>query len=105
MAQTKHEIQALLADAGTGPRHRFGQNFMIDQNLVRLVAEAGRIAPGDVVVEVGPGTGTLTEELLDLDATTKGYGGALYAATDPGGSCCSGCCNLVLCCCCSQICW
>ena len=47
----------------------------------------------------------LTEELLDLDATTKGYGGALYAATDPGGSCCGGCCNLVLCCCCSQICW
>jgi hypothetical protein len=47
----------------------------------------------------------LTEELLDLEATTKGYGGALYAAVDPGGSCCGGCCNLVLCCCCSQICW
>ena len=47
----------------------------------------------------------LTEELLDLEATAKGYGGALYAATDPGGSCCGGCCNLVLCCCCSQICW
>src|SRR5688500_8352772 len=68
MAQSKHEIQALLADAGTGPRHRFGQNFMIDQNLVRLVAEAGRIAAGDVVVEVGPGTGTLTEELLSRGA-------------------------------------
>src|SRR5258707_239030 len=64
MAQSKHEIQALLASAGTEPRHRFGQNFMIDQNLVRLVADAGEIAPGDVVVEVGPGTGTLTEELL-----------------------------------------
>src|SRR5215204_4179439 len=64
MAQTKHEIQALLAGAGTEPRHRFGQNFMIDQNLVRLVAEAGRVERGDVVVEVGPGTGTLTEELL-----------------------------------------
>jgi len=47
----------------------------------------------------------LTEELLDLEATAKGYGGALYAANDPGGSCCGGCCNLVLCCCCSQICW
>jgi hypothetical protein len=47
----------------------------------------------------------LSEELLDLSATTRGYGGALYAATDPGGSCCGGCCNLVLCCCCSQICW
>ena len=66
MAQTKHQIEALLAEAGSsGPRHRFGQNFMIDQNLVRLVAEAGQVARGDLVIEVGPGTGTLTEELLD----------------------------------------
>jgi len=66
MAQTKQQIEALLAEAGSnGPRHRFGQNFMIDQNLVRVVAEAGRVGRGDLVVEVGPGTGTLTEELLD----------------------------------------
>ena len=66
MAQTKHQIEALLAEAGSkGPRHRFGQNFMIDQNLVRLVADAGQVRRDDLVVEVGPGTGTLTEELLD----------------------------------------
>ena len=47
----------------------------------------------------------LTEELLDLEATTKGYGGAHYANTDPGGACSGSSCNLVLCCCCSQICW
>jgi 16S rRNA (adenine1518-N6/adenine1519-N6)-dimethyltransferase len=65
MAQTKSEIQNLLAEAGTkGPRHRFGQNFMIDGNLVRVVADAGEICAGDRVLEVGPGTGTLTEELL-----------------------------------------
>src|SRR5687767_2091489 len=68
MAQTKHQIQAILAGAGTQPRHRFGQNFMIDQNLVRLVADAGNINPGDLVIEVGPGTGTLTEELLSRSA-------------------------------------
>jgi len=68
MAQSKQEIQSLLAGAGTEPRHRFGQNFMIDQNLVRLVADAGRIAPGDLVVEVGPGTGTLTDEILSRGA-------------------------------------
>ena len=64
MAQTKHEIQSLLASARTEPRHRFGQNFMIDQNLVRIVADAGQIDADDLVIEVGPGTGTLTEELL-----------------------------------------
>lgn len=64
MAQSKREIQALLAAAGSRPRHRFGQNFMIDQNLVRLVADAGQVQPGELIIEVGPGTGTLTEELL-----------------------------------------
>lgn len=65
MAQSKHEIQAILAQAGIDrPRHRFGQNFMIDQNLVHRVADAGQISRDDLVIEVGPGTGTLTEELL-----------------------------------------
>jgi 16S rRNA (adenine1518-N6/adenine1519-N6)-dimethyltransferase len=64
MAQTKHEIQSLLAEAGSSPRHRFGQNFMIDGNLVRIVADGGQIAGDDLVIEVGPGTGTLTDELL-----------------------------------------
>jgi len=64
MAQTKHEILAILGQAQTEPRRRFGQNFMIDGNLVRLVAAAGGIEPGDTVLEVGPGTGTLTEELV-----------------------------------------
>ena len=64
MAQTKQQIQAMPAGPSTSPRHRFGQNFMIDRNLVALVAEAGQIAPADLVIEVGPGTGTLTEELL-----------------------------------------
>src|SRR5258706_12383671 len=68
MAQSKHEIQALVGGAGTAPLHRFGQNFMIDQNLGRLVADAGMIAAGGLVVEVGPGTGTLTEEILSRGA-------------------------------------
>ena len=68
MAQTKHDIKSLLAEHGLSPRHRYGQNFMIDQNLVRLVADAGQIQPTDLVIEVGPGTGTLTEELLHRGA-------------------------------------
>jgi 16S rRNA (adenine1518-N6/adenine1519-N6)-dimethyltransferase len=62
--QTKREIQALLEEIGRRPVHRLGQNFMIDGNLLRLVAAAGEIAADDLVVEVGPGTGSLTEELL-----------------------------------------
>ncbi len=68
MAQSKQQIQAILAQIGGEPRHRFGQNFMIDQNLVRIVADSGNIAVGDLVTEVGPGTGTLTEEILGRGA-------------------------------------
>lgn len=75
MAQTKSDIRALLAEGAGHPRRQFGQNFMIDGNLVRLVALAGEIAPGDLVIEVGPGTGTLTEELL----AGVGEGGAVLA--------------------------
>lgn len=68
MAQSKQQIRAHLASAGLQPKHRFGQNFMIDQNLVRLIADTARITPHDLIIEVGPGTGTLTEELLDRGA-------------------------------------
>jgi len=64
MPQSKHEIQSLLTTANTHPRHRFGQNFMIDQNLIRVIADAATPTAGEVVIEVGPGTGTLTDELL-----------------------------------------
>lgn len=65
MPQSKHQIEALLAEARSRPRHQFGQNFMIDQNMVRAVADAGELGPGDCAIEVGPGTGTLTEELIE----------------------------------------
>lgn len=64
MSQTKQQIQSILNDAGSQPRHRFGQNFMIDRNLVAAIARAGELQAGDLAVEVGPGTGTLTEELV-----------------------------------------
>lgn len=64
MAQTKHDIQQILASINAHPRHRFGQNFMIDVNFVRLIAQAAQLSADDQVIEIGPGTGTLTEELL-----------------------------------------
>ena len=68
MAQTKTQIQEILTRADASPRHRWGQNFMIDQNLIRVIASAGQIDSNDTVIEVGPGTGTLTEELAGSPA-------------------------------------
>lgn len=62
--QTLSEIRALLAGAGLEPQHRFGQNFLIDLNLMRKLVAAADVCPADVLLEVGAGTGSLTEMLL-----------------------------------------
>ncbi|MHC4977327.1 MAG: 16S rRNA (adenine(1518)-N(6)/adenine(1519)-N(6))-dimethyltransferase RsmA [Planctomycetota bacterium] len=62
--QTLSHIKSLLESLGMTPKHALGQNFLIDHNLLtRLVSEAD-LTSGDLVLEVGPGTGTLTETLL-----------------------------------------
>ena len=66
--QTLAEIKLLLDEAGLAPRHALGQNFLIDKNLLARLAGAAGLAAGDLVLEVGPGTGTLTETLLEQGA-------------------------------------
>ena len=79
--QTKQEIERLLAKAGVRPRKRFGQNFLIDGNLMRRVAEVAELSPRDLILEVGAGTGGLT----DLLAAGAGAGiGASFNAPIAG---------------------
>ena len=68
MLQSVGDIKAMLASRGLRPRHRFGQNFLIDGYKVELLVTASGVGPGDLVLEVGPGTGSLTEALLDTGA-------------------------------------
>lgn len=58
--QTKSDIRRLLQAHGLSPRKRFGQNFLIDGNLMRKLVEASEIGPDDCVIEIGAGTGSLT---------------------------------------------
>ena len=46
------------------PKKSLGQNFLIDKNILNLIVELGTINEKDVLLEVGPGTGNLTEQLL-----------------------------------------
>ena len=66
--QTLAEIRSLLEAHGLTPKKSLGQNFLIDQNLISNLVRASAVAPGDLVLEIGPGTGTLTEELLEAGA-------------------------------------
>ncbi len=41
-----------------------GQNFLIDKNIAKKIVQMGKISPGDIVLEIGPGTGSLTSEII-----------------------------------------
>ena len=62
------EIRDLAEMLGVNPTKKLGQNFVIDANTVRRIVKVASCAPGETVVEVGPGLGSLTLGLLDVGA-------------------------------------
>lgn len=62
------DIHALAAQAGIRPTKKLGQNFMIDPSTVRRIVRTAGVRPGDHVLEVGPGLGSLTLALLEAGA-------------------------------------
>jgi 16S rRNA (adenine1518-N6/adenine1519-N6)-dimethyltransferase len=61
-------IRALAAELGLRPSKQRGQNFVIDPNTVRRIVALSGVQPGEVVLEVGPGLGSLTLGLLEAGA-------------------------------------
>lgn len=62
------EIKRSLADMGFRPARALGQNFLVDENMLRAIVRAAELEPGACVLEVGPGCGVLTAQLLDAGA-------------------------------------
>ena len=62
------DVRRLAEKLGVRPTKQLGQNFVIDPNTIRRIVAAARLRPDDVVVEVGPGLGSLTLGLLDAAA-------------------------------------
>ena len=61
-------IRELAGRLGVAPTKVWGQNFVVDANTVRRIVRAADLAPDDVVLEVGPGLGSLTLGLLEAAA-------------------------------------
>jgi 16S rRNA (adenine1518-N6/adenine1519-N6)-dimethyltransferase len=62
------EIRGLAAELDVRPTKKLGQNFVHDPNTVRRIVELAHLGPDDVVLEVGPGLGSLTLGLLATGA-------------------------------------
>jgi 16S rRNA (adenine1518-N6/adenine1519-N6)-dimethyltransferase len=87
------DVRQLAARLGVRPTRILGQNFMHDPNTVRRIARLSEVGPKDVVLEIGPGLGSLTLALLEtgaqviaveVDATLAGALGETVAHRAPG---------------------
>lgn len=62
------EIRRLAAELDVTPTKKLGQNFVVDANTVRKIVHAAGVQPGERVVEIGPGLGSLTLAILEAGA-------------------------------------
>src|SRR5262245_7865672 len=68
---TPATVHALLAEHGIRPKKSLGQNFLADPNTARRIAALAHVEPGDHVLEIGPGLGSLTLALVDRGAEVR----------------------------------
>jgi 16S rRNA (adenine1518-N6/adenine1519-N6)-dimethyltransferase len=66
---TRRQVTALLEEHGLRPSRALGQNFVVDPNTVRRIARLAAVGPGDRVVEIGAGLGSLTLALAETGAS------------------------------------
>lgn len=67
------DISALLEELGAGLKKRWGQNFLISGDVRRRIIDLLDVAPGAAVWEIGPGLGSMTEELLEHGARVTAF--------------------------------
>ena len=69
VTHSRTQIHELLDEHDLKARRERGQNFVADPNTVRRIAELSQVGSGDLVIEVGPGLGSLTLALVETGAT------------------------------------
>jgi 16S rRNA (adenine1518-N6/adenine1519-N6)-dimethyltransferase len=72
-AQGRAEIRRLLERHGHRPNKMLGQHFLADPNIVERIVRTAAVGPGDNVIEVGAGTGTLSVALAATGARVVAY--------------------------------
>jgi 16S rRNA (adenine1518-N6/adenine1519-N6)-dimethyltransferase len=62
------ELQAFLKERGMHAKKKFSQNFLIDGNIIQKMIDTASVSRDDLIIEIGPGPGALTEALLETGA-------------------------------------
>ena len=65
------DVRTLLAEHDLHPSRALGQNFLVDPNTARRIARLAEVGPGDHVLEIGPGLGSLTLALAAAGAEVR----------------------------------
>ena len=71
MTLTRRQVTELLERHGLSPSRALGQNFVADPNTVRRIVRVAEVGPGDPVVEIGPGVGSLTTALAEAGCVVR----------------------------------
>jgi len=71
--QGKAVLRGLLDEYGLRPNQAYGQNFLVDPNVIQRIVRLAAVGPGSNVVEIGGGTGTLTAALAATGACVVVY--------------------------------
>lgn len=61
-------LHKFINELGVHAKKRLSQNFLIDRNILEKIVTTAQVRPGDLVIEIGPGPGALTETLLNAGA-------------------------------------
>lgn len=65
MSKIYDETKFLMKKYGITANKKLGQNFLVDDNVIKEIVESSYLTSEDLVIEIGPGLGTLTKELLE----------------------------------------
>ncbi|MFX1455539.1 MAG: ribosomal RNA small subunit methyltransferase A, partial [Promethearchaeota archaeon] len=58
------DVQLILKHLNLKPKKYLGQNFLIDNNITKKIIKSSELSGEDIVLEIGPGLGALTEEIV-----------------------------------------
>ena len=62
------ELFRFLEDSGLRPKKALSQNLLIDQNILNKLIKEAHVSSSDLILEIGPGPGAITEKLLEIGA-------------------------------------